>query len=79
MRIVLQGFSAPICHASSFIDLENTALAKKRSVKDICMFAGSDSTHMVDTSPVNFKQRGRFFWGNRAPGVLRLLVTSRAV
>ena len=54
-------FSEPSCHSSSFIDLAKTALANIRSVKTICMFSGSDSTHMVVTSPVNSKQPVRFF------------------
>ena len=32
------------------------------------MVLGSDSTHMVVTSPVISKQRGRFFWENLGPG-----------
>ena len=68
-------FSEPSCHSSSFIDLANTALANIRSVKTICMFSASDSTHMVVTSPVNSKQPVRFFFcGNHGPGILRSLV-----
>ena len=43
------------------------------------MVAGSDSTHMVDTSPVNYKQPGRIFWGNHGPGILRSLVAIQAL
>ena len=57
-------FPATSCHPSAFIDLKNTAQAKKRSVKTICMVSGSEITHMVVTSPVNSKQPGRFFLGN---------------
>ena len=55
-------FAAPVCHPSNFIDLANTLLAKRRSVKTICMVSGCDSTHMVGTSAVNSKQPRRFFW-----------------
>ena len=34
---------------------------------------------MLFTSPVNFKQRGRFFWGNHGPGILRSLVAIQAL
>ena len=45
-----------------------------RCVITIRMVLGSDSTHMVVTSPVNSKQPVRFFCGNHGPGILRSLV-----
>ena len=51
----------PVCHPSTFIDLANTTLADRRSVKTICVVLGSDSTHMDVTGPVKSKQPGRFF------------------
>ena len=54
----------PFCHPSTFIELSNTALVKKRFVKTICMVSRNDSTHIVVTDPVNPKQPGRFFLGN---------------
>ena len=57
-------FAATICHPSTFLDLANTALAKRRSVNTICLVSGRDSTHMVVTSPVNSKQPGSYFRGN---------------
>ena len=43
------------------------------------MASGSESTHMVVTSPVNSKQPGRFFLGNHDPGILRSLVAIPAL
>ena len=47
----------PVCHPSTFIDLANTTLADRRSVKTICVVLGSDSTHMDVTGPMNFEKR----------------------
>ena len=54
-------FAAPIYHPSSFIDLANTFLANKRSLKTICTVLGSKSTHMDVTGPTNFKNLGPLF------------------
>ena len=43
------------------------------------MVSGSESTHIVVTSPVKSKQPGRFFWGNHGPGILRSLVPIQAL
>ena len=48
--------SATSCNTSTFIDIANTDLANIRSAKTICRISGSDSTHMVVTSPGNSKQ-----------------------
>ena len=65
---MLPHFAAPVCHTSTLIDLKKIALANRRSVKIIFTVLGSDSTHMVVTSPVIFKQPGRFFWEKPGPG-----------
>ena len=49
-------FAAPIYHPSSFIDIANTVLANRRSVKTICMVSGSDSTHIEVTGPKTFEK-----------------------
>ena len=49
-------FAAPIYHPSSFIDIANTVLANRRSVKTICMVSGSDSTHIEVTGPTTFEK-----------------------
>ena len=60
---------APGCHPSFLIDLLNTALASKDSVKTICMFSEGYSTHRGVTGPMNFKSRTFFFFlETRAPG-----------
>ena len=67
-------FGAPGCHPSTLIDFENTALAKKGSVKTKCMIAEVYRTHSVVTGPMNFKKSGHFFsgkscsWNFGAPG-----------
>ena len=71
-------FSAPSCQPSTFIDLATTALANRRCVKTICMVLGSNSTHMIVTSPVYCKQRG-LFWGSYVPGKMLSLVAIQAL
>ena len=74
------GFYEHSCHPNTYSDLGNIVLANRGSVKTICMVSGSDSTHVDVTPPMNFEKKfGTSFSKNRAPGVLRLLVTSRAV
>ena len=63
-------FVAPGCHPSTLIDLANTALASKLSVKTICMISGGYRTHRDVTGPMSFKKSGRFLSENRAPGIL---------
>ena len=57
-----RSFGAPGCHASSLIDLANTALASKGSLETKCMITGGYRTHRAVTSPMNFKYSGRFFF-----------------
>ena len=63
-------FGAPGCHPSTLIDLANTALASKRSVKTICMISEGYRTHRCVSGPMNFKKSRRFLSENRAPGIL---------
>ena len=63
-------FGAPGYHPSTLIDLANTALASRRSVKTICMISEGYRTHRDVTSPMSFKKSGRFLSENRAPGIL---------
>ena len=55
-------FGAPGCHASTLIDFTKTALARKSSVKPICMISECYRTNRVVTGPMNFKKSGRFFF-----------------
>ena len=77
-KIVLPGFGAPGCHASTLIDFANTALARKSSVKPICMISEGCRTHGGVTGPMKFKKKDVFFSENRAPGILRPLAAIRA-
>ena len=63
-------FGAPGCHPSTLINLANTALASKRSVKTICMISEGYRTHRAVTGSMSFKKSGRFLSENRAPGFL---------
>ena len=56
-----RGFGAPGCHPSTLIDLVNSALASRGSIKPICMFSEGYRTHRGVTGPMNFKEKGRFF------------------
>ena len=58
------------CHPSFLIDLANTALASRCTVKTICMTLEGYGTNRGVTGPMNFKKPGRFFSENRAPGNL---------
>ena len=67
---MLPGFGATGCHASTLIDLVNTALASKISVKPKCMISEGYRTHGGVTGPMKFKKKDVFFSENRAPGIL---------
>ena len=56
-------FWAPGCHPSNLIDLANTALASKSSLKTICMISSGYRTHRGVTGPMNFEKSGGFFFG----------------
>ena len=56
-------FGAPGCNPSTLIDIANTALASKRSVKPICIISEGYRTHGGVTGPMKFKKKNRiFFW-----------------
>ena len=57
-----RGFGAPGCNPSTLIDFANTALARKSSVKPICMISEGYRTHGGVTGPMKFKKKGRFFF-----------------
>ena len=59
-KTVLPGFGAPGCHPSTLIDLANTAVASKGSVKTICRISEGYRTHRGVTGPMNFKKSRRF-------------------
>ena len=63
-------FGDPGCHPSTLIDLANTAVARKSSVKTICMISSGYRTHRGDTGPMNFKKSGGFFSETRTRGIL---------
>ena len=63
-------FGAPGCHPSNLIDLANTALASKSSLKTICLISSGHRTDRGVTGPMNFKKSGGFFSENRARGIL---------
>ena len=68
-------FGAPGCHPSTLIDLVDIALARKGSVKTICMISESYRTQRGVSGQINFKKSGRFsrkivlpdFWGPWLP------------
>ena len=78
-RNLLLGCFCPSCHPIYFNDLANIVLAKRRSVKTLCLVSRSDSTQMAVTSPANSKQTGRFFCENYGPGILRSLLNIDAL
>ena len=54
-------FGAPGCHPGTLIDLVNTALIIRGSVKTICMIWEGCRTHRVVTGPMIFKKIRSFF------------------
>ena len=59
-----RNFGAPGCNPSSLIDIANTALARKRSVKPICRISEGYRTHGGVTGPMNLKKKKQeFFFG----------------
>ena len=69
---------APGCHPSTLIDIVQTALASKCSVKTICLISEGYRTHRAVTGPMSFKKSRRFV-GNScsrvfgAPGYIKPL------
>ena len=68
-KIVLPGFWGTWLPSNTLIDLANTALASKGSVKTKSMITEGYRTHTGVAGPKNFKKSGRFFSENRAPEV----------
>ena len=71
-------FGAPGCHPSTLIDLVNTALASKCSVKTICLISEGCRTHRAVTGPMSFKKSRRFVGKScsrvfGAPGYIKAL------
>ena len=57
-----RGFGALGCHPSTLIDLANTALASRSTIKTICMISEGYRTNRGITGPMNFKKSRRFFF-----------------
>ena len=55
-------FGAPGCHPGTLIDLVNTALLSRNSVKTICMIWEGCRTHRVVTGPMIFKKKSGVFF-----------------
>ena len=55
-------FGAPGCRPSTLLDLANTALASKGSVKPICMISAGYGTHGGVCGPMKFKKIRFFFF-----------------
>ena len=72
-------FGAPGCHPSTLIDLANTVLASKGSVKTKCMITEGYRTHGGVTGPMQFKKKQDLFSENRAPGILGTLAAMQAL
>ena len=53
-------FGAPGCHPSTLIDIVQTALARKCSIKTICLISEGYRTHRAVTGPMSFKKARRF-------------------
>ena len=51
------------CHPDTLIDLANTALASRSTVKTICMISEGYRTNRGVTGPMNFKNKDVFFFG----------------
>ena len=61
-------FGAPGCHASTLIDFANTSLARKRSVRPICIISEGYRAHGGVNGPMKFKKRTFFFRKIVLPG-----------
>ena len=57
-------FGAPGCHPSTLIDLANTALNSRSTVKTICMISEGYIANSGVTGPMSFKKIRSFFFGN---------------
>ena len=59
-----RGFGALGCHPSTLIDLANTALASRSTIKTICMISEGYRNNRDVTGPMNFKKNQDIFFGN---------------
>ena len=59
-------FGAPGCHPSTLIDIVQTALAIKCSVKTICLISEGYRTRRAVTGPMSFKKSRRFVGKSRS-------------
>ena len=66
--MVLPDFWGPWLRSNTLIDLANTALASKGSVKTKCTITEGYRTHRGVAGPKNFKKSGRFFRKIVLPG-----------
>ena len=71
-------FGASGCHPSTLIDIVQTALASKCSVKTICLISEGYRTHRALTGPMSFKKSRRFVGKScsrdfGAPGFIKAL------
>ena len=73
-----RGFGAPSCHPGTLIDLVNTALDSRGSVKTICMIWEGCRTHRVVTGPMIFKKSG-FFFGKSCSRIFGALAAIQAL
>ena len=73
-----RGFGAPGCHPGTLIDLVNTALDSRDSVKTICMIWEGCRTQRVVTGPMIFKKSG-FFFGKSCSRIFGALAAIRAL
>ena len=53
-------FGAPGCHPSTLVDIVHTALARKCSVKTVCLISEGYRKQRAVTGPMSFKKSRRF-------------------
>ena len=63
-KTVLPGFWGTWLPSKHFIDIVQTALARKCSAKTICLISEGYRTHRAVTGPMSFKKARRFFRKN---------------
>ena len=78
-KLVLPGFWGTWLPSSTLIDLANTALASRSTIKTICMISEGYRNNRDVTGPRNFKKIRSFFSETRAPGVLGHLAAIQAL
>ena len=78
-KMVLPEFWGPWLRSNTLIDLANTELASKGSVKTKCMITEGYRTHRVVAGPKKFKKSGRFFFGKSCSRGLGTLAAIRTL